>query len=182
MKQFYVAHGEQSDGPFDMDKIRNMVEQRLITRETMVWAEGMAGWEPAAAAMPEMFPMGIPPMVPSISQVPTVIAAAPSPTADKSSLDGVVTGFAISGLSIGIIAVVVSIIPCLGAVGIYPAFFGALLSVIGIGIAFVAKKPKALAVAALVVSLIAIGIAMFQIQQVNQTTQGLERAFSGRGR
>jgi len=46
VKYFVVVNGQQS-GPFDMNAIKQMASQNQITRESLVWKEGMASWNPA---------------------------------------------------------------------------------------------------------------------------------------
>ena len=41
-----VLNGQQA-GPFTLDQLRNMVASGQLTAGTLVWTNGMAGWEPA---------------------------------------------------------------------------------------------------------------------------------------
>lgn len=45
--QIYVAEGGQRLGPFDLNALKQMVAQNKLTKQTLVWKQGMAGWEPA---------------------------------------------------------------------------------------------------------------------------------------
>ena len=40
---FAVINGQQA-GPFDINTLKNMVSQKQITKEVLVWKEGMASW------------------------------------------------------------------------------------------------------------------------------------------
>lgn len=50
---FYVAVGGTQSGPFTMDILRQMVMQQTLTRDTLVWKQGMAAWV-KAAEVPEV--------------------------------------------------------------------------------------------------------------------------------
>ncbi|MCB1777432.1 MAG: SPFH domain-containing protein, partial [Candidatus Competibacteraceae bacterium] len=44
---YYVAMSNQQTGPFPMDALRQKAQTGQLTRETLVWAQGMAKWTPA---------------------------------------------------------------------------------------------------------------------------------------
>ncbi|GAB5523123.1 MAG: SPFH domain-containing protein [Roseivirga sp.] len=44
---FYAAINGQQAGPFDINRLRTMAGQNEISRETLVWKQGMAGWTAA---------------------------------------------------------------------------------------------------------------------------------------
>jgi len=44
---FHVAVGGQSAGPYDMANLKQQMQTGQITRETLVWKEGMSQWTPA---------------------------------------------------------------------------------------------------------------------------------------
>ncbi|MEZ9526511.1 SPFH domain-containing protein [Enterovibrio norvegicus] len=46
--QFFVAINGQQTGPFGLDVIQAKVQSQEITRQTLVWKEGMASWAGAA--------------------------------------------------------------------------------------------------------------------------------------
>lgn len=71
-------------------------------------------------------------------------------------------GLGIAGLVVGIIALVVSFIPCLGMLALIPGVIALILSAIGVAIAVKKDGAKGIAVAALVISVIACGIAGWQ--------------------
>src|SRR4051812_31034239 len=50
MKWFYAENGEQR-GPCSVDELRAALNNGRLTRETLVWREGMAGWLPYHEAM-----------------------------------------------------------------------------------------------------------------------------------
>ena len=45
--QYHVASGGQSAGPFPMDTLKQQAQSGQLTRETLVWKEGMAQWTQA---------------------------------------------------------------------------------------------------------------------------------------
>ncbi len=50
---FHVAVGGQSAGPYDMAGLKQQVQAAKITRETLVWKDGMSQWT-AAGQVPEL--------------------------------------------------------------------------------------------------------------------------------
>lgn len=51
--KFFVAANGQQFGPYEMSQIQQMVQSGQLTRESMVWKEGMAAWS-AAGSVPEL--------------------------------------------------------------------------------------------------------------------------------
>ncbi|MCB1971234.1 MAG: SPFH domain-containing protein [Geminicoccaceae bacterium] len=46
--RYHVAKGGQATGPFDVATLQAMSARGELTRDTLVWTEGMAGWEAAS--------------------------------------------------------------------------------------------------------------------------------------
>ncbi|WP_157783983.1 DUF4339 domain-containing protein, partial [Bradyrhizobium yuanmingense] len=44
---FYASEGKQQ-GPFPEGQFRDLVAQGVVRPDTLVWTEGMAGWQKAA--------------------------------------------------------------------------------------------------------------------------------------
>ena len=65
--QFYVALGGAQAGPFGMDALRGHVSGGQLTRETLVWKQGMPAWTPAGevADLQPLFAAAPPPLPPS---------------------------------------------------------------------------------------------------------------------
>ncbi|UDQ97844.1 SPFH domain-containing protein [Lentisphaerota bacterium WC36G] len=65
--QIFVAVNGQQTGPFDFAAISQMIQQGTLTKETLVWKEGMASWDAAAnvAELSSVFGQ-VPPPVPGI--------------------------------------------------------------------------------------------------------------------
>lgn len=50
---FFIAINNQQTGPFDVATLTSQAQQGRLTRETLVWRQGMASWSPAAS-VPEL--------------------------------------------------------------------------------------------------------------------------------
>lgn len=67
---FYASEGKQQ-GPYTDGQFRDLVAQGVVGADTLVWSEGMAGWQKAAeipgliggGGAPPMMPTGGPPMM-----------------------------------------------------------------------------------------------------------------------
>ncbi|MFT4120164.1 DUF4339 domain-containing protein [Bradyrhizobium sp.] len=67
---FYASEGKQQ-GPYPEGQFRDLVAQGVVRPDTLVWTEGMAGWQKAAeipgliggGAAPPMIPAGGPPVM-----------------------------------------------------------------------------------------------------------------------
>ena len=66
-KPFFAAIGGQQAGPFDDAALAGQVRAGKITRETLVWSEGMADWTAAGEveAVAKLFGAAPPPLPPS---------------------------------------------------------------------------------------------------------------------
>jgi hypothetical protein len=64
--QFFAAVGGQQQGPFDMARLGQMVQAGQVTRETLVWKQGMPQWTPAGqvAELSNLFGAVPPPLPP----------------------------------------------------------------------------------------------------------------------
>lgn len=47
MEHWYYESGGAQQGPVDAGTLRDLIEQGLVGRSTLVWRAGMADWEPA---------------------------------------------------------------------------------------------------------------------------------------
>jgi len=52
-KTYHMAVNGQTLGPYDMNALRSQIQSGQLTRETLVWSEGMAGWT-AAGQVPDL--------------------------------------------------------------------------------------------------------------------------------
>jgi hypothetical protein len=92
-------------------------------------------------------------------------------------------GLGVAGLVLGILAAVLSFVPCLGMYAIIPGVVGLILSVISIIQANKAGAAKGMAIAGLVCSLVGVGIAYWQYtklsavgEQFKETLENLDTA------
>jgi membrane protease subunit (stomatin/prohibitin family) len=62
---FYIATNGQQTGPFDVTKLTELAAKGELTRQTLVWRNGMAQWTPAASVqeLANLF-SNVPPPVP----------------------------------------------------------------------------------------------------------------------
>ena len=42
--QYYVLIDNKQNGPFNIDALKNMIDQNIVNRQTLVWKEGMSDW------------------------------------------------------------------------------------------------------------------------------------------
>lgn len=47
-KQFYIVVDQSQAGPFSEEELAKLVENKLLSSETLVWKEGMPAWQPAS--------------------------------------------------------------------------------------------------------------------------------------
>jgi uncharacterized protein YaiI (UPF0178 family) len=47
MPSFYVSVNNRQAGPFNQNQLQQMIQRRDLTRDTLVWTDGMAEWTPA---------------------------------------------------------------------------------------------------------------------------------------
>jgi len=67
---FYASEGKQQ-GPYPEGQFRDLIAQGVVRADTLVWSEGMAGWQKAAeipglisgGGAPPIIPAGGPPMM-----------------------------------------------------------------------------------------------------------------------
>ena len=43
---YYAAQGQQQ-GPISEDELRDLIARSVVTADTLLWSDGMAGWEKA---------------------------------------------------------------------------------------------------------------------------------------
>ena len=64
--QYFLAVKDKQKGPFDMSNLSSQVASGILTKQTLVWTEGMEKWEPAGQ-LPELERLfaGTPPPLPA---------------------------------------------------------------------------------------------------------------------
>lgn len=88
-------------------------------------------------------------------------------------------GFGIAGLVLGIIALVISFIPCLGMWAIVPGIIAIVLSALGMSQATKANASKGLLIAALVISIVGTAIAGWQFIVLRTAADKIEQNVEG---
>ncbi|MEM9514217.1 MAG: SPFH domain-containing protein [Actinomycetota bacterium] len=69
-KMFHVDHGGTPGGPYNMAQMQQGIAGGQVTGQTLVWAQGMAGWAPAQT-VPELQTLfATPPPMPPTSPTP----------------------------------------------------------------------------------------------------------------
>jgi hypothetical protein len=66
---FYAAEGKQQ-GPYQEGQFRDLIARGVVRGDTLVWTEGMAGWQKAAEIPGMMAAPGGPPIVPAAGGPP----------------------------------------------------------------------------------------------------------------
>lgn len=89
---------------------------------------------------------------------------------------GAVTALAVAGLVFGVIGLLGSFIPCLGVFALYVSVPAGLVSAVAIAIAIQGNAKRSLAIAALVISVIAAGISLFQKKQIESIPGRIDEA------
>lgn len=84
-------------------------------------------------------------------------------------------GLGIAGLVLGIIALIISFIPCLGMWALVPGVVAITLSAIGYSQANKVNAPKGIIIAALVISILGTAIAGWQLHMLKSVAPSIEK-------
>lgn len=90
-------------------------------------------------------------------------------------------GMGIAGLVLGILAAIVSFIPCLGVYALIPGIIGIVLSAISMAQASKAKAAKGLAIAGLICSIVGCSIAGWQYYALSTAGDQFKEALENSG-
>ncbi|MEO1190484.1 MAG: SPFH domain-containing protein [Pseudomonadota bacterium] len=65
---YHVALDGQAQGPYGLGQLQQLAARGTLTRDTLVWAQGMASWQPAGqeAALKTLFASSPPPLPPGV--------------------------------------------------------------------------------------------------------------------
>ena len=88
-------------------------------------------------------------------------------------------GFGVAGFVIGIIALILSFIPCLGMYAVLPGVIAIIFSAVGYSQASTANAPKGMIIAALVISILGTSVASWQFVTIRRAATKLERFGEG---
>ena len=73
---FYASNGQQQ-GPFPEAQLRDLITRGTVRPDTLVWTEGMSGWQ-RAGEIPGLVPGGVGPPVDSATRRPAADGGAPA--------------------------------------------------------------------------------------------------------
>ncbi|MDO5497479.1 MAG: DUF4339 domain-containing protein [Alistipes sp.] len=73
--QYFVAVNGQQSGPFSIPQLQQLAQQGQINAQTMVWKQGMAGWDAAGnvAELAQLFAPATPPTPPGMPPMPPTL-------------------------------------------------------------------------------------------------------------
>ncbi|MFX9023708.1 DUF4339 domain-containing protein, partial [Acinetobacter baumannii] len=66
---FYASNGQQQ-GPFPESQLRDLIARGTVRADTLVWSEGMSGWQ-KAGEIPGLMSGARPPSMPQAGTPPT---------------------------------------------------------------------------------------------------------------
>lgn len=84
-------------------------------------------------------------------------------------------GFGVAGFVLGLVALVISFIPCIGMYALVPGLIALIFSVIAITQATGSNAPRGLIIAALVISILGTSIASWQFVVLKGASTGLKK-------
>jgi hypothetical protein len=88
-------------------------------------------------------------------------------------------GFGVAGFVLGLIALILSFIPCLGMYALVPGVIAIVFSAVAFLQAGRANAPRGLIIAALVISILGSSLATWQIVMVQRATSGIGKIGTG---
>ncbi|PTB83739.1 antifreeze protein [Sulfurovum lithotrophicum] len=62
VEQYYIALNDKQEGPFSLEQIQAYINDSTITKQTLVWTQGMDGWEEAESVLNQHFTQTPPPL------------------------------------------------------------------------------------------------------------------------
>ncbi len=88
-------------------------------------------------------------------------------------------GLGVAGFVVGLIALILSFIPCLGMYALVPGIIALIFSAVAFSQASSANAPRGLIIAALIISILGSSIAAWQLLAIRKATTGFERIGPG---
>ncbi len=80
---WYYIKNDQRHGPISENDVRGLVENGTITRDTLVWREGMSDWQQAGSSDLREHFTDVPSFVPAVSTTPALYSAHYDPRSFK---------------------------------------------------------------------------------------------------
>jgi hypothetical protein len=65
MPLWFYALNDEKNGPITYDSIKQLIKDEIISRNTLVWRQGMSRWEPSEQTNLKIFFRNIPPVIPN---------------------------------------------------------------------------------------------------------------------
>lgn len=88
MSEWYYLVGGAQQGPVDEETLSRLAREGRLSRDSLVWTEGMPDWRPAAEARAELFPFAAPARGAGGRGAPAPRPAAARPTTVTTGLSG----------------------------------------------------------------------------------------------
>ena len=60
--QYHIAINDKQEGPFSLEQIQAYINDSTITKQTLIWTQGMSEWESADAVLSQYFTQTPPPL------------------------------------------------------------------------------------------------------------------------
>lgn len=76
--QLFMSVAGQQYGPYDLEICKQLVANKQLTPQTMVWKEGLPAWVPAAQVA-DLQPLFMPPSMPGMPPMPPMPGGMPTP-------------------------------------------------------------------------------------------------------
>ena len=58
--KWYYAVGEERKGPVSEEEFQRLVQQGVISSQTLIWRDGLANWQPYGGGLPPPTPGSVP--------------------------------------------------------------------------------------------------------------------------
>jgi len=62
VSQYYIALNDKQEGPFSLEQIQAYINDSTITKQTLIWTQGMSGWVAADTILSQHFTQTPPPL------------------------------------------------------------------------------------------------------------------------
>jgi hypothetical protein len=163
-EEWYIFADEKQTGPYTTQDLSEFLRTGSVAKDALVWRDGMPDW----VAISEAFEKAPTPKTKGMSPVPpkrgsnlapvTAAVAASAPTDSPTSANSrdASGSLGIAALIIGIVALINGCIPYCGAWAIIPALVGLVLGCVATVQRVKTKKPRAIAIAGLVLNALAV--------------------------